>query len=322
MMFLHCLVKHSPSDTNRFLCSPPPVALILTILIFIQVETVHGCEEQAITESKQIDINLSIEKDDFPLQNQSVVLAAHKQKETLEENLQGCSSGSPAAHGSSRLGRSLGQLGQDTQKEILILVGAEQDQTGPTRLAEISCLSHKIQNGHLAKFVFVVGIFSTLLAVLQQNGAWLLPKTSTKLLLPSHSHMRSSSEARILMQSTNTVLALLKHLCYWSFSAGQDALCFHTALSAILAQTSSSCLPQLKGNHPNILVQLTWTWFSWSVLTTCKLLSLFLSWIWCSPPFILWPCLTLLFCFCDFISKYDHEAVYKTHPRSRTQFLT
>lgn len=195
-MFPHCLVKHSPSDTNRFLCSPPPVALILTILIFIQVETVHGCEEQAITESKQIDINLSIEKDDFLLQNQSVVLAAHKQKETLEENLQGCSSGSPAAHGSSRLGRSLGQLGQDAQEEILILVGAEQDQTGPTRLAEISCPSHKIQNGHLAKFVFVVGIFSTLLAVLQQNGAWLLPKTSTKLLLPSHSHMRSSSEDR------------------------------------------------------------------------------------------------------------------------------
>lgn len=79
-MFPHCLVKHSPSDTNRFLCSPPPVALILTILIFIQVETVHGCEEQAITESKQIDINLSIEKDDFPLQNRSVVLAAHRKK--------------------------------------------------------------------------------------------------------------------------------------------------------------------------------------------------------------------------------------------------
>lgn len=111
MTFLHCLVKHSPSD-KQLLCSPP-VALILIILIFIQLETVHGCEEQAITESKQIDVNLSIEKDDFPLQNQSVVLAACKQKEIVEENLQGCSYEPPAAHRISRLGRSLRQLGED-----------------------------------------------------------------------------------------------------------------------------------------------------------------------------------------------------------------
>lgn len=65
-MFLHGHVKHLPSDTNKLLCSPPPVALILTILIFTQVETVHGNEEQAIKVLKT-DINLTIEKDDtFP----------------------------------------------------------------------------------------------------------------------------------------------------------------------------------------------------------------------------------------------------------------
>lgn len=139
---------------------------------------------------------------------------------------------------------------------------------------------------------------------------------------PTHTcipHLKT--EEQILMQPRDTVLALLKHLCHWSSLCRTGCFVFwccsisYPGTGKFLVFVTAQRYPS-KYSGPAYLNLVFLKCFN-----NMQIAPLFPSWIWWPSPFILWPCMTLLFCFCRFISKHDHEAAYKTHPRQRTQLL-